>query len=80
MKFEIDFNHGTNDQLLESIGAKSEQTDSNKYGPFERYMIELNDFKDLERLLKILDLKDETKIYSAVISFDPPTIFLDDKV
>lgn len=80
MKFEIDFNRETGpeyDKILEEIGAKLESTGSNKYPPFERYMIDLSDFKELENLL--LKVKERTgRDYYAIVNYDPVIIFLDD--
>ena len=41
--------------------------------------IEVKDFRELERLLEKVD-KHYNDIYSAVISFDPPGIYLDNKI
>jgi hypothetical protein len=79
MTFEIDFNQEIDDKTLEDIGAKLVSTGSTKYPPFEVHKIELNDFEELEQLLNKVELI-KGKFYSAVISFDGPTIFLDDKV
>ncbi len=79
MKFEIDFNKIHDDKILEEIGATLTPTGSEKYAPFEVYKIELNSFEELEELLnKVESIKN--RYYSAIISFDPPTIFLDDDV
>jgi DNA-binding Lrp family transcriptional regulator len=72
MIFEIDFNRTSNDKFLtEKLGA-------NRVDDF----ILTIDVKDFDHLEKILDLVDEElgDFYSAVISFDPPTIYLDNKV
>lgn len=79
MKFEIDFNRTPNDEILNQLGAKLLPTGSTKYPPFEFYQIELNTFEELEELLKKVDLI-TNKMYCAIISFDPPIIFLDDDV
>ena len=80
MKFEIDFNRGSDDKTLEAIGAKLEPIPgATKYPPFDRYMIELNTFEELEALLKEVDFITGV-YYSAIISFDSPTIFLDNNV
>ena len=79
MKFEIDFNHSDyyNDPfLIEALGGKLESTGSTKYPPFERVMIEVRDFEHLEQILKLVDEKFET-ISTALISFEPPTIYLE---
>jgi hypothetical protein len=75
MIFEIDFNR-TNDNefLIEKLKAK--QVEGVDY-----YALTI-DVKDFDHLEKILDLVDEElgDFYSAVISFDPPIIYLDNKV
>lgn len=74
MKFQIDFNYGSNDALLELLGATEHH-----YEDHSDYEIDLDSFESLEMLLESLDR--ETKdIWSAVISFDPSTIYLDNKV
>jgi hypothetical protein len=75
MKFEINFNTETNDMLLEAIGAVLTPTGATKYPPFEIYTIELNSFDELESLLEKVNR--DGKYYSAIISYDPPTIYLD---
>ena len=74
MKFIIDFNHGWNDKLLEKIGATEEH-----FEEYSHYVIEIESFEDLDKLIQKVD-KDTNEMYSAVISFDPATIYLDDKV
>ena len=79
MKFEIDFNHSDyyNDPfLIDVLGGGLESTRSTKYPPFERVMIEVRDFEHLEQILKLVDEKFET-ISTALISFEPPTIYLE---
>lgn len=71
MRFDIDFNREEDDTFLLSLGAEWED-----FGGFSRLIIDLADFEDLEKLLKKVD-KEKEGIYSAVVSFDPPTIFLD---
>lgn len=74
MKFEIDFNYGDDDALLRQLGAYEEDFDA-----YNTYSIELEGFNELEALLKKLDaLTDD--IWSAVVTFDRPTIYLDNKV
>ena len=74
MRFEIDFNRETNDELLGQLGAEKED-----FEEYYTYFIELEDFEDLQILL--IKLNEKTNdMYSAVISFDHPTIFLDNKV
>jgi hypothetical protein len=80
MRFEIDFNKETNDKVLEHIGAKLvPYVPTPKYGPDSRYLINIDTFEELEVLLNKLNIE-TNKIYSAVISFDPPIIYLDDNV
>jgi len=74
MKFEIDFNYGTDDATLEALGAKEEHFEHSS-----AYYIEIDQFEELELILNVLDDLTED-IYSAVISFSPPTIYLDSKV
>ena len=74
MKFDIDFNRENDDAFILSLGAKWED-----FGDFSRMMIELDSFEDLQELLNEVD-GEKSDIYSAVISFDPPTIFLDKDV
>jgi hypothetical protein len=71
MRFEIDFNRETDDKTIEMLGAKLEP-----YGPFEKWSIDINTFEELENLIKKVD-EIKGDYYSAVISFDPPSIFLD---
>jgi hypothetical protein len=79
MIFEIDFNHERDDKVLVEVGAEIVELPNRKYPPYELIKIELNTFEELEQLLnKINSIKN--KLYSAVINFDPPAIFLDDKV
>lgn len=84
MKFEVDFNHNIpNDyKILKELGAVLEDTGSTKYPPFEVFVIELESFEDLDKLLqKVNELTGSSRVldYSAVVSFDPPAIFFDDK-
>lgn len=80
MKFIIDFNIGVYGDhiLLEKLGAikRPINKSESEYGPFEEYVLDVRDFEHLEEILKIVD-KEKENIYSAIISFDPPTIFLD---
>lgn len=73
-KFEVDFNREDDDKCLREIGAYLESTDSKKYPPFERYVINLYNFDELADILKKVDAS-KKGIYSAIISFDPPTIY-----
>ena len=55
MKFEIDFNDSNkydDNFLIDVLGAELESTGSTKYPPFERLVIEIEDFKHLEQILK----------------------------
>lgn len=70
----IDFNYGWNDPILQQIGAKEVH-----YDEHSQYEIEVDSFEDLEALLHIVDSL-TNKFYSAVISFDPNTIYLDNTV
>ena len=79
MIFEIDFNRVQNDTLLQELGAKMVDTGSTKYPPFERLEIELNTFEELEELIKKVDTY-YNDLYSAIISFDRPIIYLDNYV
>lgn len=73
MKFAIDFNRENDDLTLKVLGAKLVW-----YEEHNQYEIDLT-FEELESLLtKVNEIK--KKDYSAVISFDPPTIYLDDRV
>jgi hypothetical protein len=77
MKFEIDFNTDADDKTLEQLGAKLVPiTYAVKYGPFDKWEIELNTFEELEELLSKVD-SIKKGIYSAIVSFDPPTIYLE---
>lgn len=79
MVFEIDFNKPTfhdDDFLVNVLGAKLVPTGTEKYPPFEKFEIELTDFEQLEEILRLVDMKYNV-ISDAIISFDPPTIFLD---
>ena len=79
MRFEIDFNkigYYNDEFLIENLGAYKVPTNSNKYPPFEVLHIEVRDFNHLEEILSIVD-KEFGGFSDAIISFDPPTIFLD---
>ena len=79
MIFRIDFNRENNDKILiEKLGAYYVDKGRTKYPPFEELMLEVKDFNQLQDILNIID-KEPNDFYSAVISFDPPTIFLDNK-
>jgi hypothetical protein len=77
MKFQIDFNQRVNDKVLKEIGAKWEDMWKGEPGA---YSIEINDISELEPLLKKVDLLMNDVYYSAIVSFDPPTIYLDNEI
>lgn len=83
MEFEINFNRNTSlkdDEFLrEKLGAYIVDTGSTKYPPFEILKIEVKDFNHLKELLDIVN-KELKSFYSAVIDFNPATIYLDDNV
>jgi len=80
MRFEIDFNHGSNDKVLEYIGAKLvPYIPALEYGPDSRYLINIDTFEELEILLEKVDVELDG-MYAAVVSFDPPTIYLDENI
>ena len=73
MEFQIDFNRGDNDKMLEELGAVEKSQDGEWFG----YFIEIEDFAQLEEF--------EDKVerivggnYSLIIGFNPATIYLDD--
>ena len=79
MLFEVDFDkigYYNDEFLIEKLGAYKVSTNSKKYPPFEVLHIEVEDFKHLEKILKKVD-EEFGGFSSAIISFDPPTIFLD---
>jgi hypothetical protein len=73
MKFEINFNTETRDGVLAQLGNYIEQEE------FSYYEVELNTFEELENLvIKLNQLMFKRDFgYSALISFDPPTIYFD---
>lgn len=82
MRFQIDFNdYNRRDDnfLIDVLGAEVVETGSDKYPPFELLYLEVNDFEQLEEILKTVD-NHYGDYYSAVISFDSPTIYLDNKI
>ena len=82
MRFEIDFNDTNfNDDnfLIKELGAYWVNTGSDKYPSFKVLMIQLDGFRELETLLEKVDTH-YGDFYSAVISFDPPTIYLDKNI
>ena len=83
MIFEINFNKTHNDQfLIDKLGAYWVDTGNKKYPPFEALHIEIKDFDELKEVLDQVDkeLNSFGKWYSAIVSFDPPCIFLDNDV
>ena len=73
MEFQIDFNRGDNDKILEELGAVEKYKNDDWFG----YFIEIEDFAQLEEF--------EDKVerivggnYSLIIGFNPATIYLDD--
>ena len=82
MRFQIDFNSikfNDDDFLIKELGAYWVDTKSVKYPPFQVLMIQLDGFRELEALLEKVDTH-YGDFYSAVISFDSPAIYLDNKV
>lgn len=79
MEFEIDFNQSyyyNEDFLINELGGKLEPTGATKYPPFEKVMIEIENFNQLEEIVKKVNKRFET-VSSAIISFDPPTIYIE---
>ena len=79
MEFEIDFNDFNIDYtnyLINELGGKLGPTGATKYPPFEKISIEIENFNQLEEIVKKVDKRFET-ISSAIISFDPPTIYIE---
>lgn len=77
MKFEIDFNHNDcrDDKLLVDNGAKLEH-----FTEYDAYFIELNTFEELEELLKKINKNRSIQdSFNALVTFDSPMIFLDNK-
>lgn len=73
MEFQIDFNRGDNDKMLEQLGATIKQVGED-YG----FFIEIKDFAELEAFEKKVEKLFGFK-YSLIIGFDHPTIFLDEE-
>ena len=80
MKFEIDLNWGHDDALLKTLGAE-ERIRNSDAEIWSSFYVELNTFQDLEELLKEANKhkKDDEFEYSAIVSFDPPMLYLDNK-
>jgi hypothetical protein len=78
MKFEIGFNDTEyqNDKLLTKLGAKLVPTGSQKYPPFEKFEIDIDNVDKIKDIVDTVD-KELYAITSAIISFDPPTIYID---
>ena len=80
MKFEIEFNDSNynNDKfLIEELGAYYVPTGSQKYPPFEILQIEVENFEKLKTIMDKVDKKFKGRYASAVISFDPATLYID---
>jgi hypothetical protein len=80
MRFEIAFNFehlGTYEELKE-LGAELVTKNANGENTYAHYEIELENFKDLEGLLKRVSFMKGWTCY-ALVSFDPPIIYLDDE-
>lgn len=80
MTFQIGFNHNDKNDtrdFYEFIGATFVNQDE-----FSYYEIEIKSFEELESLMKKINMKyfNNKFQYSSVVSFDPPTIYLDDNV
>lgn len=79
MKFQIAFNDPNyyNDRfLIEILCAELVPTGSDKYPPFEMVQIDISGFEHLKLILETV-YKEFNCISTALISFDPPTIFLE---
>ena len=77
--FQIDFNAPNyyNDKfLIEKLGAYLVPTGSDKYPPFEVVEIDISGFEHLKLILETVD-KEFNCISTALISFDPPTLYID---
>lgn len=73
MEFQIDFNRGDNDKMLEQLGAVEKSQDGEWFG----YFIEIEDFAQLEEFEKKVE-RIVGGTYSLIIGFNPSTIYLDD--
>lgn len=83
MRFEINFNREDDNGVLKELGVKYEYFENHqdlKYEPYGAYMIEINTFEELEQLLNKVNKIKNNKFYSAIISFDPATIYFDNEV
>ena len=82
MRFQIDFNthqEGGDNFLINILGAEIIETGSVKYPPFQLLYLEVRDFEHLREILKTVD-NHFGDYYSAVVSFDSATIYLDNKI
>lgn len=78
MTFEIDFNDSNLKDvmfLINELGGYYKEVDDLAYS-YSAIMIDIKDFTDLENILSKVD-NYYGVCYSAVISFDPPTIYLE---
>ena len=73
MEFQIDFNRGDNDKMLEQLGAVEKSQDGEWFG----YFIDIEDFAQLEEFEKKVHELHDYK-YSLIVGFNPATIYLDD--
>jgi hypothetical protein len=83
MKFEIAFNRpDKNDtkSFYDYIGAKYEYR--NKEDEMGGYYLEIDKLENLKTLMEKINLKllNKTFGYTAIVTFDPAQIFLDDKI
>jgi len=80
MVFIINFNKSEeqDDFFLEELGAKL-STIYNKPFCFGEYEINIDNFEELKTLLKKVD-NNYNDHYSAIITFNPATLFLDKDV
>lgn len=75
MIFEINFNRTDNDDfLIKKLGAKW-----TNLADYNILTIDIKDFNHLKEILDIVD-KEFSDYYSAIISFDTPTIYLDNNI
>ena len=74
MRFEIDFNTESDDNLLKRLGAKRESVND-----FSYFVIDFSNYKELEEFMNKVN-KIKGKDYTALISFNQPTIYLDAEV
>ena len=73
MEFEINFNRKNDDKfLINKLGAYYLKNED-----YPGLFIKIKDFEHLKELLEKVD-KHFNSYYSAIISWDPPTIYLDE--